>query len=157
MNTLRIACQEDLSALLDLYVQLNPANASVGGIEHFREVGAQIRSDPKIHCFVVEAQGVLIGSCILAILPNLTRSARPFGVVENVVTHCDYRRQGVGTQLMRHALEVAWDADCYKVMLMSGAGREEAHQFYEHLGFNRDSKVGFVATPTPLFSSEPHP
>ena len=54
---------------------------------------------------------------------------------------------GIGTKLMRHALGVAWGEGCYKVMLLSGARREEAHRFYEGLGFRWDSKVGFIAVP----------
>ena len=101
--------------------------------------------DPKLSCLVADAKGRLIGSCVLVVVPNLTRRARSFGVIENVVTHSSYRRQGIGTRMMRHALALAWERNCYKVMLLSGAGREEAHKFYENLGFRQDTKVGFVA------------
>ncbi len=143
--SIRNARQGDLPALLELYVHLNAANAVLPEDEPFEEAWKQILSDPKMNCLVAEAGGILAGSCVLVIVPNLTRSARPFGVIENVVTHNNYRRQGIGTRLMRHALEVAWGQNCYKVMLLSGAGRPEAHQFYEGLGFKRDSKIGFVA------------
>ena len=150
MRTIRKVCTEDLSALLSLYVHLNPANAWLPETEVLHQTWAQVMSDPKLHCLVMEESGVLIGSCLLVIVPNLTRGARSFGLIENVVTHPDYRRQSVGTQLMRSALEIAWQQGCYKVMLLSGAMREEAHRFYESLGFTRDSKVGFLATPPPL-------
>jgi ribosomal protein S18 acetylase RimI-like enzyme len=142
---IRNARQEDLPALLDLYVHLNTANAVLSEDGYLEEAWQQILSDPKVNCLVADADGALVGSCILVIVPNLTRRARFFGVIENVVTHTDYRRQGVGTKLMRHALGVAWEQNCYEVMLLSGAGRPDAHQFYESLGFKRDSKVGFVA------------
>ena len=134
-----------MPALLDLYVHLNAANAILPEDEPLEKAWKLILSDPKVNCLVAEADGTLAGSCVLVIVPNLTRRARSFAVVENVVTHNNYRRQGVGTQLMQHALEVAWEQNCYKVMLLSGAGRPDAHQFYESLGFQRDSKVGFVA------------
>lgn len=143
--SIRNARQGDLPALLDLYVHLNAANAVLPKDEPLEEAWQQVLGDPKVNCLLAEADGALVGSCVLVIVPNLTRRARPFAVVENVVTHSDYRRQGVGTQLIRHALEVAWGQNCYKVMLLSGAGRPDAHQFYEGLGFKRDSKVGFVA------------
>ena len=37
-----------------------------------------------------------------------------------------------------------WVRLCYKVMLMSGVGREEIHGFYEALGFDKKSKQAFV-------------
>lgn len=145
MNNARAVRSEDLAALLELYVHLNPDNASPPDDALLQPAWERIMSDPNIHCFVAEADRTLTGSCLLAVVPNLTRGARSFGVIENVVTHTDYRRQGIGRRLMRHALQTAWDAGCYKVMLLSGAWREEAHRFYEELGFTRDGKVGFVA------------
>jgi len=108
----------------------------------------QLLSDPKITYWVVELKGKLVASCILVIVPNLTRNARPYALIENVVTHTDYRRQGIGKRLLQHFLQFAWSQDCYKVMLLSGADRKEAHQFYEQVGFSRDRKVRFLATPS---------
>ena len=144
---IRAMQQEDLTALLELYVHLNPVNAALPDGTLLQTVWQRILTDPDIYCFVADTDGVLTGSCQLAVVPNLTRGARSFGVIENVVTHADYRRQGIGTSLMRRALETAWDAGCYKVMLLSGAWREGAHRFYEELGFTREAKVGFVALP----------
>lgn len=87
----------------------------------------------------------MIASCVLVVVPNLTRNARPYALIENVVTHADYRRQGIGKRLLHHVLQFAWSQNCYKVMLLSSINREEAHQFYERVGFSRDRKVGFVA------------
>lgn len=145
MTDIRPVRREDLAALLELYVHLNPDNAAVPEDALLQPAWEWILSDPNIYCFVADTDGVLTGSCLLAVLPNLTRGARPFGVIENVVTHREYRRQGIGARLMRRALQAAWDADCYKVMLLSGAWREDAHRFYEELGFTRGGKVGFVA------------
>ena len=148
-RTIRIVRPADLAALLELYVHLNPDNADVPDDALLQPAWERILSDPNIHCFVAETDGVLTGSCLLAVVPNLTRGARPFGVIENVVTHREYRRQGIGRRLMRHALQTAWDEGCYKVMLLSGAWREDAHRFYEELGFTQDGKIGFVALRTP--------
>lgn len=150
-TVVRAVRRDDLTALLELYVHLNPDNAAVPDDVLLQPVWERILSDPNIYCFAAETGGALTGSCLLAVMPNLTRGARPFGVVENVVTHTDYRRQGIGTRLMRRALQTAWDAGCYKVMLLSGAWREDAHRFYEELGFTRDGKVGFVAVAPTAF------
>ena len=145
MNGIRTVRREDLTTLLELYVHLNPDNAAVPDEARLQPAWERILSDPNVCCFVAETDGVLTDSCLLAVVPNLTRGARSFGVIENVVTHREYRRQGIGTRLMRRALQTAWDAGCYKVMLLSGAWREDAHRFYEELGFTQSGKVGFVA------------
>ncbi|MBN3938406.1 MAG: GNAT family N-acetyltransferase [Nostoc sp.] len=62
---------------------------------------------------------VLIASCLLVIVPNLTRGDRPYGLIENVITHPDYRRQDVGKCLIHHTLQSAWSHNCYKALKKS--------------------------------------
>ena len=148
MNSIRAVCREDLTALLELYVHLNPDNAAVPDDVLLLPAWERILSDPNVYCFVAETGGVLTGSCLLAVVPNLTRGARSFGVIENVVTHRDYRRQGIGTRLMRRALHAAWDAGCYKAMLQTGSRTPATHAFYRACGFSPDAKKAYLARPS---------
>jgi ribosomal protein S18 acetylase RimI-like enzyme len=77
---------------------------------------------------------------VLAITPDLTRGCRPYGLIENVVTHAAHRRRGYGRQVLAHALSDAGQHGCCKVMLMTGRKDEAIYRFYESLGFRRDSK-----------------
>lgn len=135
----------ELSALLDLYRQLHATDAPLPDEETLEQLWNEISNDPKLHYFVAEVEGQLVASCTLAIIPNLTRGARPYGVIENVVTHANYRRQGIGTQLLKYALQTAWEQKCYKVMLLTGTKQEATLHFYEQAGFQRGVKTGFVA------------
>jgi GNAT superfamily N-acetyltransferase len=144
---IRKAQSDELPALLALYEHLHAADEPLPDDAKVRQVWDDIDRDPKLHCLVAERDGVFVASCILAIIPNLTRGARPYGLIENVVTHPCYRRQGVGTALVRHALAVAWERNCYKVMLLTGRKDEKVFQFYEKAGFQRDVKTGFIAYP----------
>lgn len=92
---------------------------------------------------LAEVAGVLASSCALAVIPNLSRSARPYGVIENVVTHADYRRTGLAHAVLQAALATAWAADCYKVMLATGSQQEATLRFYEQAGFHRGGKAFF--------------
>ena len=125
---------------------------------YFRSGGTICRLDtrtgvstdlPALHYVVARANGHLVSTCALTIVPNLTRSARPYGLVENVVTHPDCRKRGIATQVLRYALAIAWERNCYKVMLMTGSKQESTLRFYEKAGFVRGEKTGFVASPAP--------
>ncbi|MGC9393634.1 MAG: GNAT family N-acetyltransferase [Anaerolineae bacterium] len=144
---IREAESHELSEILALYAHLHATDEPLPDTATVAQVWKEICQDPKLHCLVAEMDGVFVASCILAIIPNLTRGARPYGLIENVVTHAKYHRQGIGTALLRHALGVAWENNCYKVMLLTGRKDEGLFRFYEKAGFLRDVKTGFIAYP----------
>jgi len=143
----RLISRSELPALLELYRHLHAVDAPLPGDDQLWQVGNDMLDDPKLYCLVGEWEGQLIASCILTIIPNLTRGARPYGLIENVVTHAEYRHRGIGTKLLRYALQLAWEKNCYKVMLLTGSKREETLRFYEQAGFRKGIKTGFIATP----------
>jgi GNAT superfamily N-acetyltransferase len=133
----------DLDALLALYRQLHPADEALSPARA-AETWARISSDPSqiyLGAFVDER---LAAACNAVVVPNLTRGARPYALIENVVTHESFRRRGIGSQLMRALVQRCWERGCYKIMLMSAAARDEAHRFYTALGFDGGSKQAFV-------------
>jgi len=144
---IRTIRQDELPALLSLYGHLHTVDEPQPDAATVARVWDEQCNDPKLHCLVATVNDTPVASCILAIIPNLTRGARPYGLIENVVTHVDYRRQGVGTALLRHTLAIAWKHNCYKVMLLTGHKDEGVFRFYEQAGFRRDVKTGFIAYP----------
>jgi len=135
--------KNDLDGLLDLYAHLSPNDAPLPPRAQVVKLWEEIIANPALTYFVAEQEGKLVSSCNLTIVPNLTRGARPFGVIENVITHPDFRRQGLAKRVLDRAVDTARQAGCYKVMLMSGAKRAQAHALYEKVGFKKDTKVGF--------------
>lgn len=135
----------ELTALLDLYRHLHPEDAPLPDKSIITAVWEATLNDPKVSCFGTFLDGTLVTSCVLTVIPNLTRACRPYGLIENVVTHADYRRKGLGRTLLQHALDHAWKADCYKVMLLSGRREEAVNSFYQSVGFDPDAKQAFVA------------
>ena len=144
---IRPIAYHELPALLALYRYLHPEDDPLPDEATLKILWDQICADTKCHYFVADMDGQLVSTCTLTIIPNLTRGARPYGLIENVVTHPDYRKQGFGNQILDYALSVAWKQNCYKVMLMTGSKREETLRFYENAGFQADVKTGFVAYP----------
>jgi GNAT superfamily N-acetyltransferase len=95
-----------------------------------------------ISVFVVERDGILAATCTLIVIPNLTRGARPYALIENVVTDAAQRRHGLGRVVIEAAIAAAWKCGCYKVMLMTGSKKPETLRFYTGIGFTQD-KTGF--------------
>lgn len=138
----------ELDALLDLYKHLHRKDRPLPRREKLATVWSAICRDENIRYFVFKRDGLIISGCHLVIVPNLTRGAKPYAFIENVVTRKEYRNQGIGGKLVKHALEFAWSKDCYKVMLMTGRKNQKVYQFYESLGFDGDAKRAFLAKPS---------
>jgi ribosomal protein S18 acetylase RimI-like enzyme len=139
---IRRAAPSDLTGLLDLYQHLNPNDPRVPEGDAASAWQAMLGSD-LIRLIVAEEGGLLVSSCMLVIVPNITRGARSFGVIENVVTHAAYRGEGLGRAVLAAAVEAAWLADCYKVMLATGSRQGSTWRFYEGAGFSRATKTHF--------------
>jgi GNAT superfamily N-acetyltransferase len=144
--TIRKARESDLQAMAELCRQLNPADPRPPE-EKLNEAWGAMLANPGMHCLVAEVEGRAVSTCTMTIVPNLTRNARPYAFIENVVTLESHRKRGIGSAVMKAALDVAWGAGCYKVMLMTGSVRQGIHHFYEQAGFDRQEKIAFVARP----------
>ncbi len=133
----------DLKQVLDLYLHLHedciPEND-----EHLQRTWEAIITDRNHHIIVNEVEGLLVSSCVCVIIPNLTRGVRPYAFIENVVTHANYRKRGYATECLNHAREIALEANCYKMMLLSGAKDEPTLNFYRQAGYNSEDKTAFI-------------
>lgn len=138
----RIARNEDLSGLLELYRQLTPDDPPLEP-ERAHAIWERIEANDDLRYFVAVDGQKTVSSCNIAIVPNLTRNGASWAIIENVVTDKTYRRLGIGKRLMEMAIEFAKSRGCYKVCLLSNSTRGEAHKFYEDLGFSGTAKIGF--------------
>ncbi|MET8552001.1 GNAT family N-acetyltransferase [Micromonospora zamorensis] len=142
----RAARPDDLAQIIRLYRQLNPDDPVLdddSGAAVFR----QILGSPGLHLFVLELDGAVVASTYLNVIPNLSRSASPYAVIENVVVEETRRGTGLGRQIMADTLQAAWDAGCYKAMLMTGSRNPATHGFYRACGFSPDVKTAYLARP----------
>ena len=109
---IRPATSEDLAGVLALYRQLNPDDPALD-VAGAAPVWSAVLGSGLTTPFVAEIEGRLVSSCTLAIVPNLSRGARPYGVIENVVTDAGHRRSGLGgIDIQRSQIMVA--ARCTK-------------------------------------------
>jgi len=136
--------ESELRQLLDLYQHLHEQDDKLPELEVIERVWQQIQNDSNIKYFGIFHNNKLVSSCTISVIPNLTRSCRPYAVIENVVTHKQYRKRGLGKTVLDKAISFGWENNCYKIMLMTGRLNENTFRFYESVGFKKDSKQAFI-------------
>jgi len=136
-----IARKKHLPMILELYKQLIPEEIPID-IKMANEIWEKIENS-GIKYFIAIENGIIISSCYLAIIPNLTRNGKSIGFIENVITDEKYRKKGIGKKVIEMAIEYGKQNNCYKIILQSSYKRKENHIFYEKCGFDGDSKRAF--------------
>ncbi len=137
---IREARQADLESVLALYAAIEDSSADVLALEEAQAVWAQFARYPSYRLFVAcdpAFPDTVIATYALLVMHNLAHCGAPSAIAEDVVVHPQRQGQGIGRQLMAHAMEQAREAGCYKLALSSNAKRQAAHAFYESLGFQR--------------------
>jgi GNAT superfamily N-acetyltransferase len=117
----------------------DPADATSEG---YLKALAAIDADPNQEMFVVELDGERVGCFHLTYIPGLMRRGMWRGLIEVVHVVPERRNGGVGTAMMRWALDRCRDRGCGMAQLTSNKARIDAHRFYERLGFAK-SHEGF--------------
>jgi GNAT superfamily N-acetyltransferase len=100
--------------------------------------------DVTVLVAVDAAEGAVVGTLTLVLVPNLTYARHPWGMIENVVVDQPWRGRGIGRQLMQHAVTLAEQSGCYKIQLLSGRKAEQV-TFYADLGFDSSGSIGHKA------------
>lgn len=135
--------EKDLHDLLQLYMQLHD-NPMPEFTKELSELWESILEDKNHHIIVAEEEGRIVSSCVCVIIPNLTRSQRPYAFVENVITDEAYRGKGLASACLDYAKRLAEKENCYKMMLLTGSREEGTLRFYERAGYNRNDKTAFI-------------
>ncbi|MCP4430721.1 MAG: GNAT family N-acetyltransferase [Gammaproteobacteria bacterium] len=72
-----------------------------------------------------------------------TALGEPVALLEDMVVSPNGRGQGVGSKLIRQAIEFAKGKGCKRITLLTDDDNNGAHRFYEKHGFSRSPMVTF--------------
>ena len=133
--TIREASDTDLAAILTIYVESGISGGQSFTPEEARANFLCFRRYPNYRLFVAEVDGVVAGTYSLLIQDKLAKRGARAGIVDDVAVSPACQRRGVGKAMMEHARAECRQAGCYKLALSSNLRREDAHRFYESLGF----------------------
>lgn len=130
---------EDLKVLYFEYLTQYPPKEEQN-MTQWAELLSRLEKDDHMFLLVAEEDGKAVSSVQMAIIESLPHNVRPFAVIENVVTHGDYRNRGYASALLQRASEIAKEKNCYKVFLETGSNKESTLNFYRNNGFEIDAK-----------------
>lgn len=91
------------------------------------------------HSFLMIAEDIekskICGSLLAIIFGDFCGECRPIMLIENVIVHHTYRRKGIGKKMFCEIEKWGKNRDINYVILCSGLNRKEAHEFYNHIGY----------------------
>ncbi|MUK00645.1 GNAT family N-acetyltransferase [Vibrio cholerae] len=140
--TLRRAIIDDLGALMRLLAD-DPISVMRGDKADEADVAAYgsaltaITSNPSNDLLVVVSEiNEPLATMQLTRIPGMARRGSTRLLVEAVRVRSDHRSNGIGAGMMRWVTETAApDVEASLVQLTSDEARQDAHRFYERLGF----------------------
>jgi GNAT superfamily N-acetyltransferase len=135
--------ERDAHEMTELIKQLASSTMEVN-TDAIRSKILEMMQLDHLKVFGYELEGKIVGTCTVARIEGLSHGCNPFAVIENVVVLNSARSNGIGRQLVRHAIDQAQAWDCYKVILETGTKNEWKLRFYESCGLTRGSKTAFI-------------
>ncbi len=97
----------------------------------------QISCDRNHELIVAEFDGSVIGTLHLIFILSISYQGGLRAQVESVRVDRKYQSRGIGSQMMRWTIERAKERGAHIMQLTTHKSREDAHRFYERLGFKK--------------------
>ncbi|RSM76514.1 GNAT family N-acetyltransferase [Amycolatopsis sp. WAC 01375] len=135
---IRQARREDVAAIVGMLAddQIGSTRDSADDLTPYLKAFEEIDADPAQLLIVADDGGeAVVGTLQLSIIPGLARKGALRGQIEAVRVRASHRGSGLGGDLMRWAVDESRRRGCALVQLTSDVKREDAHRFYERLGF----------------------
>jgi ribosomal protein S18 acetylase RimI-like enzyme len=136
---IRLAVADDVFGIRELLADdilgRTREDLSEEGLVKYQSAFQAIQESLDNELYVAQLGDRLVGTYQITWIPYLSRGGILRCVIETVRVSSDMRGQGLGSQMMEHAIRRAKLKKCALVQLMTDRTREDAHRFYERLGF----------------------
>ena len=126
-SIVRMLADDDLGSQRERYEDPLP--------EEYFAAFEQIENEPNHELIVAERNGEVIGTLHLMFLPSISFQGGLRAQVESVRVDKQFQSQGIGSAMMQWSIERAKQRGAHLVQLTTHKTREDAHRFYERLGF----------------------
>lgn len=132
---IREAGTEDCRSILKLYSQPSMDGNNILSLDTAEELVSGFLDNPNHMIYVVVDDSRIVGTFAIIIVQMLSRSGGRMALIEDVVVATEYQGKGIGSDIMKFAVDIATELDCYRISLVSGIHRKEAHEFFKKNGF----------------------
>ena len=133
---IRSATINDVGNILQIYAKTLD-NDNIMSVEKAKGIFLKQQQYPDYQVFIAELNDEIVGTFAILIMENMAHLGTPSAIVEDVGVLPKLQGKGIGKMMMAFALQYAKEKGCYKMSLSSNLRREQAHQFYESLGFKK--------------------
>lgn len=106
--------------------------------ENFRVTMEKMNKDGNYRTFIALFENDVVG--FVTIVQALSVGV-PIGYlhIQALAVKKEFQHGGIGTKLLRHTENYAKEIGISSIILCSGFKRTDAHAFYEHNGYDKDS------------------
>ncbi|MGM0837327.1 MAG: GNAT family N-acetyltransferase [Bacillota bacterium] len=135
----RIAIEHDLDTIVKMLAN-DPLGSKRERYEQplpecYKNAFQAISSDPNNELIVACHENEIVGVQQITFTPYLTHQGGWRATIEGVRTLSTERGKGIGSELIRYAIQRAKERGCHLIQLTTDKQREDALRFYERLGF----------------------
>ncbi len=125
----RMLADDELGSQREAYLEPLP--------ESYFAAFEQINKDANHQLVVAELNGRVVGTLHMMFLPSISYQGGLRAQVESVRVDRKYQSKGIGSEMMKWAIERAKERGAHLMQLTTHKSREDAHRFYERLGFQK--------------------
>lgn len=123
----RMLADDELGSQREVYDEPLP--------ESYYTAFEQLDQDANHELAVAESSGKVVGTLHLMFLPSLSYQGGVRAQIESVRVDRECQNKGIGSRMMKWAIERARQRGAHIVQLTTHNSRADAHRFYERLGF----------------------
>jgi predicted N-acetyltransferase YhbS len=127
-HIVKLLSEDDLTGNREEYSEVIPS--------YYVDAFRKIDSDPNNELVVAVMDQKIVGTLQLTYIPYILLQGSTRALMEAVIVTSKLRSQGIGTRMMRWAIQRSKQKGCKIVQLTSNKKRKKAHVFYKRLGFN---------------------
>ena len=124
----------NVSLVVDLYDEFIK-ETHAGRPDNIIESAANFIASKGGFVTVVKSGNELVGFVEYRILPRKLRDSKNIVEITSLFIRSSFRSKNLGKILVDYVKKFARKNNCYSVVLYSGLELDNAHQFYEHIGF----------------------
>jgi ribosomal protein S18 acetylase RimI-like enzyme len=136
---LRRACREDLPAIVELLADDGLGNgredARLPLDEAYGSAFDALDGDPNQFLVVAQEGEVIAATMQLTFIAGISRKGAWRCQIEAVRVAASHRGSGLGQRMFEFAIAESRSRGCALVQLTTDKTREDAHRFYDRLGF----------------------